>query len=121
MSENDIKFLLKSLKKLRAKREVLRCLNKENSYYQNICKIIYIMESSLDILKESEKEIIQMHLVDGFTWEQVVIQFEKQHGKQNGYSRRTYERMQQKALKQILGIVKNNEIDNLITYIMYND
>lgn len=60
-----------------------------------------------------------MHLVNGFTWEQVEMQFEEQHGRQNGYSKRTYERLQQKDLKQLVEVMENSEIDNLVSYIMF--
>lgn len=117
MSENDVKTLLRSMKKLNARREVLKCLEKTDNEYNYICKIIYIMDNSLKILSEDEREIIRMHLIEGDTWEQVIVQYEDGHGKQNGYSRRTYERIQQKSVKKILEVIENSEIDGLLQHI----
>ncbi len=70
MTENDVKSLFKSMKKLKAKKEVLKCIEKADHEYNQLCRIIHIAENSLDSLSESEREIIQMHLIDGYTWEQ---------------------------------------------------
>ncbi len=50
MSENDVKVLLKSIKKLKAKKEILSCVKKEDDEYEKLSKIIYMIESSLEIL-----------------------------------------------------------------------
>ena len=133
MSESDVKVLLKSIKKLKAKKEILSCVKKEDDEYEKLSKIIYMIESSLEILKmpermtesrltesrleilnESEREVLQMHLIDELTWEQVVTQYEKCHGKQNGYCKRTYERIQRKALKRIREVIENSELEEFI-------
>ena len=115
MTENDIKSSFKSLKKLKAKKEVLKCIEKADHEYNQLCRIIHIAENSLDSLSESERDIIQMHLIDGYTWEQIMNQHERYHGQQNVQSKRTYERIQQKALKQILGIIDSGELDAILT------
>ncbi len=115
MTENDIKSLFKSLKKLKAKKEVLKCIEKADHEYNRLCRIIHIAENSLDSLSESERDIIQMHLIDGYTWEQIMNQHERYRGQQNVLSRRTYERIQQKALKQILDIIDSSELDAILT------
>ena len=119
MSENDVKSLLKSMKKLKAKKEVLKCLGKAEHEYDHLCRMIYALENSLESLNEIEREIIQMHLVDGYTWEQVMTQYEECHGKQNGYSKRTFERIQQKAIRSILEIIENSEFEELLSKYAY--
>ena len=114
MSESDVKVLLKSIKKLKAKKEILSCVKKEDDEYEKLSKIIYMIESSLEILNESEREVLQMHLIDELTWEQVVTQYEKCHGKQNGYCKRTYERIQRKALKRIREVIENSGLEEFI-------
>ena len=114
MTENDVKLLFKSMKNMKAKREILKCLEKTDAEYDQICKILYVMENSLDVLSESEREIIQMHLVEGTTWERVITQYEERHGRQNGYSKRTYERLQQKALKRLVEVIGNSEIESFL-------
>ena len=114
MTENDVKLLFKSMKKLKAKREILKCLEKTDAEYDQICKILYVMENSLDVMSESEREIIQMHLVEGTTWERVITQYEERHGRQNGYSKRTYERLQQKALKRLVEVIGNSDIESFL-------
>lgn len=115
MTENDVKSLFKSLKKLKAKKEVLKCMENTNHAYEQLCRIIHIVENSLDSLSINEREIIQMHLIDGYTWEQVMNHHERYRGLQNVLSKRTYERIQQKALKQILGIIDSSELDTILT------
>lgn len=114
MSESDVKVLLKSMKKLKAKKEILNCVKKEDDEYEKISKIVYMIESSLEILNENEREVLQMHLIDDLTWEQVMIQYEEYHGKQNGYCKRTYERIQRKALKRIMEVIENSELEQLL-------
>ena len=114
MTEKDVKSLFKSLKKLKAKKEVIKCMKNADHAYELLCRIIHIAENSLDSLSENEMEIIQMHLIDGYTWEQVTNQHEKYHGQQNVLSKRTYERIQQKALKQVLGIIDSSELDAIL-------
>lgn len=62
----------------------------------------------------SEREIIQMHLVEGDTWERVIIQYEERHGRQSGYSKRTYERKKQRSLKRLMEVLGNSEIESLL-------
>ncbi|MDE6619961.1 MAG: hypothetical protein K2K74_05640 [Lachnospiraceae bacterium] len=114
MTENDIKLLFRSMKKLKARRDILECLKKMDSEYEQICKVLYVMENSLEILSENEREIIQMHLVEGGTWERVITQYEERHGRQNGYSKRTYERIQQRAVAELLEIIENSDLERLL-------
>ena len=114
MTENEITSLFRSMQKLKAKREILEYLEKVDGEYDQICKILYVMENSLDILNANEREIIQMHLVEGDTWERVIIQYEERHGRQSGYSKRTYERMQQRSLKRLMEVLGNSEIESLL-------
>ncbi len=114
MSESDVKVLLKSMKKLKAKKEILNCVKKPDDEYEKISKIVYMIEISLAILNEDEREVLQMHLIDELTWEQVMIQYEKDHGKQNGYCKRTYERMQRKALRRIREVIESSGLEMLV-------
>ena len=56
MTENEIRSLFRSMKKLKAKREMLEYLEKVDGEYDQICKILYVMENSLDILNANERD-----------------------------------------------------------------
>ncbi len=40
MSESDVKVLLKSMKKLKAKKEILNCVKRPDDEYEKLSKII---------------------------------------------------------------------------------
>ena len=53
MSESDVKVLLKSMKKLKAKKEILNCVKKPDDEYEKLSKII--LPVRLDFMGLSSK------------------------------------------------------------------
>ena len=52
MSESDVKVLLKSIKKLKSEERDSKLRKKEDDEHEKLSKIIYMIESSLEILNE---------------------------------------------------------------------
>ncbi|MCM1183032.1 MAG: hypothetical protein NC337_06640 [Roseburia sp.] len=109
MTDEDMKILLKSIKKLNAKKEVLEALKKTDEEYDKLCAVIDSVEYALGSLSNEEREIIEMHLIQGNPWHRVIAKYEEKHGQMQGYSERTYKRIQQKAIKQLADIIEEAE------------
>ena len=88
MSEEQIKSFIKSYKTLKAKKEILDKIAETESSKDDIdiedynkTKIkIQIIESALEILDKSEKEIVLLHLIENNKWNEIISRYEAQKG-----------------------------------------
>ncbi len=67
MSESDVKVLLKSIKKLKAKKEILSCVKKEDDEYEKLSKNERIQRKALkrirEIIENSELEQLLVNYI----------------------------------------------------------
>ena len=122
MSEEQIKSFIKSYKTLKAKKEILDKIAETASSKDNIdiedynkTKIkIQIIESALEILDKSEKEIVLLHLIENNKWNEIISRYEDQKGMEDSYSDRTFKRIQQSALQKIEDFIVRNQFEKYI-------
>ena len=121
MSEQEVKLLIKSLKTLKIKQEAMNKVEKltgnimdEKEEYEKISLLITVLEAGIDILKKEEKEIVELHLVEKFTWNEIAEFYEEKVGKAFVYSDRTYKRIQQRAIRRIQEFMIEMGVDKLI-------
>lgn len=122
MSEEQIKSFIKSYKTLKAKKEILDKIAETESAKDDIdiedynkTKIkIQIIESALEILDKSEKEIVLLHLIENNKWNEIISIYEAQKGMEGSYSDRTFKRIQQSALQKIEDFIVRNQFEKYI-------
>lgn len=122
MSEEQIKSFIKSYKTLKAKKEILDKIAETESSKDDIdieeynkTKIkIQIIESALEILDKSEKEIVLLHLIENNKWNEIILRYEAQKGMEGSYSDRTFKRIQQSALQKIEDFIVRNQFEKYI-------
>ena len=122
MSEEQIKSFIKSYKTLKAKKEILDKIAETASSKDDIdiedynkTKIkIQIIESALEILDKSEKEIVLLHLIENNKWNEIISRYEAQKGMEGSYSDRTFKRIQQSALQKIEDFIVRNQFEKYI-------
>ncbi len=122
MSEEQIKSFIKSYKSLKAKKEILDKIAETASAKDDIdiedynkTKIkIQIIESALEILDKSEKEIVLLHLIENNKWNEIILRYEAQKGMEGSYSDRTFKRIQQSALQKIEDFIVRNQFEKYI-------
>lgn len=122
MSEEQIKSFIKSYKTLKAKKEILDKIAETESSKDDIdiedynkTKIkIQIIESALEILDKSEKEIVLLHLIENNKWNEIISRYEAQKGMEGSYSDRTFKRIQQSALQKIEDFIVRNQFEKYI-------
>lgn len=122
MSEEQIKSFIKSYKTLKAKKEILDKIAETESSKDDIdiedynkTKIkIQIIESALEILDKSEKEIVLLHLIENNKWNEIISRYEDQKGMEDSYSDRTFKRIQQSALQKIGEFISLNKFEKYI-------
>ena len=122
MSEEQIKSFIKSYKTLKAKKEILDKVAETESSKDDIdiedynkTKIkIQIIESALEILDKSEKEIVLLHLIENNKWNEIISRYEAQKGMEGSYSDRTFKRIQQSALQKIEDFIVRNQFEKYI-------
>lgn len=124
MTEADAKEFIQSYKKLESKKYVLNHLKSvhkmDNSEvlekeYHEICLKIQMMEASLAVLKEREREVIDLHLIQNYTWNEIMDIFEKQYGMEHNYSERTFKRIQKKALLKISAFLEEMDMEGHVS------
>lgn len=121
MTEEAIKSFLKSYSELKARRDILdkiqsysRDMDESNTYSQLMIKI-QIIESSLEILTEDEKQVILLHLINNVKWTEIEELYEKQVGMELNYSNRTFKRIQKNALKKIEDFISKNKFEQYVS------
>ena len=122
MLEEQIKSFIKSYKSLKAKKEILDKIAETASSKDDIdiedynkTKIkIQIIESALEILDKSEKEIVLLHLIENNKWNEIISRYEDQKGMEDSYSDRTFKRIQQSALQKIEDFIVRNQFEKYI-------
>ena len=122
MSEEQIKSFIKSYKTLKAKKEILDKIAETESSKDDIdiedynkTKIkIQIIESALEILDKSEKEVVLLHLIENNKWNEIISRYEAQKGMEGSYSDRTFKRIQQSALQKIEDFIVRNQFEKYI-------
>ena len=122
MSEEQIKSFIKSYKTLKAKKEILDKIAETASSKDDIdiedynkTKIkIQIIESALEILDKSEKEVVLLHLIENNKWNEIISRYEDQKGMEDSYSDRTFKRIQQSALQKIGEFISLNKFEKYI-------
>ncbi len=122
MSEEQIKSFIKSYKTLKAKKEILDKIAETASSKDDIdiedynkTKIkIQIIESALEILDKSEKEVVLLHLIENNKWNEIISRYEAQKGMEGSYSDRTFKRIQQSALQKIEDFIVRNQFEKYI-------
>ena len=122
MSEEQIKSFIKSYKTLKAKKEILDKIAETESSKDDIdiedynkTKIkIQIIESALEILDKSEKEIVLLHLIENNKWNEIISIYEAQKGMEGSYSDRTFKRIQQNALQKMEDFIVRNQFEKYI-------
>ena len=121
MTEEAVKSFLKSYSELKARRDILdkiqsysRDMDESNTYSQLMIKI-QIIESSLEILTEDEKQVILLHLINNVKWTEIEELYEKQVGMELNYSNRTFKRIQKNALKKIEDFISKNKFEQYVS------
>ena len=122
MLEEQIKSFIKSYKSLKAKKEILDKIAETASLKDDIdiedynkTKIkMQIIESSLEILDKSEKEVVLLHLIENNKWNEIISIYEAQKGMEGSYSDRTFKRIQQNALQKMEEFVFLNKFEKYI-------
>ena len=122
MLEEQIKSFIKSYKSLKAKKEILDKIAETASLKDDIdiedynkTKIkMQIIESSLEILDKSEKEVVLLHLIENNKWNEIISIYEAQKGMEGSYSDRTFKRIQQSALQKIEDFIVRNQFEKYI-------
>lgn len=124
MTETDAKEFIQSYKKLESKKYVLNHLKSVHSMdnlevlekeYHEICLKIQMIEASLAVLKEQEREVIDLHLIKNYTWNEIMDIFEKQYGIEHIYSERTFKRIQKKALLKIYNFLEEMDMEMYVS------
>lgn len=117
MSEKELKILLKSYDKLKVEKELLSQMKNLDEKYNQLCRFMYILESCMEVLNTQEREIVQLHLIQSLTWNETIQRFEEKYGYENGYCNRTYQRMQKKAIEQMLNVIENVGVDEFSSFV----
>lgn len=66
------------------------------------------------MLSKEEKEIISLHLIENFKWNEVTELYEKQMGAGYSYSERSFKRIQKSALHKIETFLCKNKWENYL-------
>lgn len=118
MTEEQLKTWLQNLETRKAQVQAWdKCLDYENHNFELKQKAkrqslqIEILAQGLQLLREDEEFVIQMHLVSKMTWDKTWQLYEDKWGMQNGRSMRTLKRMQHRGLQKMLEFMIESNVE----------
>lgn len=116
MTEIQLKKTLRNLKAAKIRYLLLeeclqgsKCKNEVSQYKESFK--IRVMEQTLNILNRYEKFVIEMHLVEQYTWIETVKLFSEKYGMEEERSERTLKRIQQKGLKKMVDFINDSTLN----------
>lgn len=126
MTIASVKALIISLPKLKSRKRILSKfieLSAENDQkrqeteqeYREIIFKIQILEASLMILTQEESNIVYMHIMQGYTWNEIMKVYEKMYEKEFRRSERTLKRIQETALKKIVQFIEETKVEEYVS------